>query len=947
MPIKLLKYILAALFPLLTNFIIGQNSETQLQNVYTISDGLPSDEIYHIVQTKDKYLWIATENGLAKFNGTNFKIFNTRNGLPDNTVYRLYPQTDGSLLGEAQNNKLFFVKNDSVMPYKFNDTISKYFKGVKRIYSVYYDDEQTMHCGTFYGYFYITKNGKYIGEKMYKNYIHTSNGLGFKKFKNYVLNFNTVLEKDSTNIYLTNFSLPIRNAITTYTIPKKKVSHEANYSSLLNDSISVIMYNHGVHVISNTKIITSLELNEIPIGVHCFDSLIWICTKGNGVYSYVFNKQLIRKKHLCRGLTVTSVLKDHSGNYWFSTREKGLIKHYNSTINYKYTSTKNSNLNAFYKSLNLSIVGFDDGLLQNIADLKDSIRLNSHVMDVTGDNKGNMFVIAGYAVYYLQNNLSINKTVSSFIYDNQGIARIKRINDTLVVINALKHIAIYNTFNKEIIFKSSDLPSEDVIICIEVINDTLFVATKRQLELFSKNGDLLIKFAMPCLITKIINAKQNGVLFACKDGQIYSTQKSKLAPLILSNDKKLDRIYDAIFDGKLICISDGKSIRKYEIDKEGLQLVSVENLSGVTKIYLFQDSLYYLTHERIYSEYVRNIENAQIPFLKLNAIKVNNQKVNESNNLELNYKENNLEFEFDIISYSHGEKIIKYKLLGLDSNNYNSNNFTLHYSKLPPGSYTLIARCSVNNFDYSEAIIFEFKIKNPFWKEVWFVIGFICVFLFIVFIIVKSAIRKQNEKSKLAETIATLKSKALASQLNPHLVFNILNSIQGIISEGNIEKSNIYLAKFAKFMRNTLNLSKQSIVTLDKEIEITRQYVELELLRFSKDVQINIQKLSHQNSNLIPPLTIQPFIENAIKHGIMPLINKKGIINVTFEDQTNYFKIIVEDNGIGINGELNFTKGDGLRITLERLKILNNENTIILDSKKEPTRIILKINKNV
>jgi LytS/YehU family sensor histidine kinase len=206
-----------------------------------------------------------------------------------------------------------------------------------------------------------------------------------------------------------------------------------------------------------------------------------------------------------------------------------------------------------------------------------------------------------------------------------------------------------------------------------------------------------------------------------------------------------------------------------------------------------------------------------------------------------------------------------------------------------------------------------------------------------VYLIVKQI----KKKSKLNETISRLKSQALINQLNPHLIFNILNSIQGIVSKGDIEKANIFISRFAKFMRQTLWANQNPLISLESELEITENYISLEKLRFPSEMTIEIVRNNYQKEKLVPSLLLQPFIENAIKHGIMPSLSNEGKISIIVSESELYLEIKIVDNGKGFGDEIMY--GDGLKITEERLKLLNEMNTFQFERKGELTVVTIKI----
>lgn len=196
----------------------------------------------------------------------------------------------------------------------------------------------------------------------------------------------------------------------------------------------------------------------------------------------------------------------------------------------------------------------------------------------------------------------------------------------------------------------------------------------------------------------------------------------------------------------------------------------------------------------------------------------------------------------------------------------------------------------------------------------------------------QSKIIVQQTEAKISaeynEKLTNLKSKMLRSRMNPHFIFNSLNSIDNFVLNNRSAEASDYLTKFSKLMRNTLDYSKRAKVTLHEEIENLKLYVHMEQLRFNDKFSFDI--ISAQDVDLdkcvLPPLTLQPFVENAIWHGILHL-DHPGEIKLFIEKKDGTYLIKIDDNGIGRsrakkNKSLSATKNKsyGMKITEERLK---------------------------
>lgn len=213
-----------------------------------------------------------------------------------------------------------------------------------------------------------------------------------------------------------------------------------------------------------------------------------------------------------------------------------------------------------------------------------------------------------------------------------------------------------------------------------------------------------------------------------------------------------------------------------------------------------------------------------------------------------------------------------------------------------------------------------------------------------------------QEKSKMEKEAFKTKLGALRAQINPHFIFNSLSSIQHLISSGQKEAALSYLSKFSKFVRQVLENSLDVQVSLEKEIELLRVYLDLESLRFDHAFSYRIE--TPQNFDLsffeVPMLIVQPFVENAIKHGLMPKKSGERMVCVRFVEDENSLRCEIEDNGIGRKAAAALKQNDyrpsrGMALTEERLKMINrnpNETQIQLEDLPEGTRVTIKFSKS-
>lgn len=193
-------------------------------------------------------------------------------------------------------------------------------------------------------------------------------------------------------------------------------------------------------------------------------------------------------------------------------------------------------------------------------------------------------------------------------------------------------------------------------------------------------------------------------------------------------------------------------------------------------------------------------------------------------------------------------------------------------------------------------IVLRGYVAPPIWQRWWFIALEIVMFLLIIWLVYRIQLKKQRKKIHLRNELNNARLSAIQSQMNPHFIFNSLNSIQDLILKGDVEKSYTYLTMFSDMVRRTLAYSEKDLVDLEQETKLLELYLALEALRFKKDFSYHFDKIQAEDIQ-IPPMLIQPFIENALVHG---LLHKEGPkeLEITFELNERLI-CRVRDNGVG------------------------------------------------
>jgi len=318
-------------------------------------------------------------------------------------------------------------------------------------------------------------------------------------------------------------------------------------------------------------------------------------------------------------------------------------------------------------------------------------------------------------------------------------------------------------------------------------------------------------------------------------------------------------------------------------------------------------------------------------------------------------------FSFSALNFADKEKVIYRYRFGTEAWNYLGTEPHLLLIKPAPGSYNITIQAGDNLGNWQKELLhIQLNIIPPFHKTKWFYGLLIVCAVMLGWLINRYLVKQEKQKGELKRKIKTNENHMLRSQMNPHFLFNSLNSINSFILQSKKEEASAYLTAFSKLMRRILDYSRREQISLQEELDTIKIYLGLETARmeYKFDYSIQVKDLKMDKEDImIPPLILQPFLENAIWHGISHK-REKGFIDIIItRSNENYNHLVVKiiDDGVGRAAAARFGqknsahKSQGLNITLERLRMSDARNDVeIVDLKDEAgapcgTMILIKI----
>ncbi len=941
---------------------------------YSIEQNLAQSQVLCIHQDQKRFIWIGTIGGLSKFDGKNFQNFTVLDGLPNNQINDITESKNGTLWLAVQGG-ICYLKDDKItlipLPKQNNDAY---------ILSLEFENDSLLWLGSDrYGLFkFNTKNLTFQLPSSQKNTNLIRDLFKDKSNEIWAVSRNKVFSATTSKTLLSNTGDTIYYAINQQKDGTFWIASSAGAIKLKNNKQNIItpedglVYRvvrnifidkndkvwaatkYGVSEISNKEIINLNEKNGLKnanakVVFEDNEGNIWIGTDGNGVFKYS-GKQIVNY-YATSGIKsnqVMTMLEDGQQNFWFGTYGNGLAKK-NKENSYSYYGNDELLNRTIWSSFKDSENKLWFGTSQGVSCFKNNVfthfdqskGLNANrVTAIAEDSEKSIWLGVKNGVIKHQNGV-----FTSFFEDVIG----KRVKSIITDKNELWLASTNGIVNvKSNVFKAYSINSSIGKLNAECLVNHLgylWAGTSNGLYVFnksSKKGTLLkIGETYNSNVVNSITTDNYGFLWLGTNNGVI-----RFNPFKWLEEKKIRTTQILVSDGLPSLECNQNSIFR---DNKGYVWLGTSN--GTC---------------RINPTYYKNSSNNKAPELYLTDIRLFLKQSNLKefadidemlpNNFTLPHNKNYLTFDFVGLHFKNPEKIkYHYRLLGFQNDwSPTQKERFVTFSYLPPGKYTFEVQASFNQKNWSETKSVSFTISKPFWFRWWFILSCLIIIGSIIIVIYKT---RENIRSKKLEAerasyqsqLLELEQQALNASMNRHFVFNSLNSIQYFINTQDRKSASNYLTKFAKLIRKNLDDIQNEHVTLHEELERIKLYLTLEEMRFEGDFDsiIDIEKSINPQICNVPSMLFQPFVENSILHGILPLKSKGRIIIKIQKTVNEYLSVIIEDNGIGIEKsrqkKVNLISthiSKGMNITEERLKLLKKKYLKSEISVKGPYEII-------
>ncbi|KIO75505.1 hypothetical protein TH53_20305 [Pedobacter lusitanus] len=356
--------------------------------------------------------------------------------------------------------------------------------------------------------------------------------------------------------------------------------------------------------------------------------------------------------------------------------------------------------------------------------------------------------------------------------------------------------------------------------------------------------------------------------------------------------------------------------------------------NDINELFVDQDTAYFATnHGLVFFANTPFDRNKEVPKVLISAI-INNRKPLSINTSSFNLApaDNNITFYYSALDFQNNYILYRYRLKET-SPWTETRNRRLEFSSLEPGIYKFELSARTNNSQWSKPVEVSFILKAHFWHSWWFIFLILLIASFsfykIAVIVTKQQKDKEQQRLLLKNKILMLEQQALQAMMNPHFVFNVMNSIQHYINTKDTSSANKILTGFARLIRKNLDICTKSFISIEEEIEYLSLYLVLEKKRFGEKFSytIDISPDIDQDETMIPSMILQPYIENAIWHGLMPKDDGGSIAIVIKHEGADHLLIQIIDDGVGIDNSLSIKKdkheSKGMSLTQERINLIN------------------------
>ena len=891
---------------------------------YSSRNGLPTSMIFKVLEDRQGYIWLGTNHGAIRYDGHAFHSYTTRDGLLDNTVIDIAEDSRGRLWFLTLSRRISYFAGGQIHPFRCNDLLENtlpqrpskiFFEENGNIWLTPLQPDKVYMCGqdTIQEVNWrndpLLGNGNYYCRRLGKNWMTV-----------------TTLEPPVPNVPCLAASASDR-----YALSLPQTGPETLYNSMRLDDGRILVWDsfRFLLITGDGSVVTlrnSPEGNFNSVTVDVAGD-IWLITK-DGALRYAQGKlEGEVPEHFLPGVFLTSVLRDRAGNYWFASWNKGLFLVPGAgfrTLRFEGVSSDNafSSVKVFddqlwFLNTSGSIFSLKDGFVPDeVIDGEDVLGPNPESVDFLKDVSGRFWVGQNVRLVTPEQN-GRYRVAKTQVAAAKIFLPLKNGNIAVGTANGVQ-ICDADGVRQYSLEKLSGAFAERTNALCETDDGTLWIGTISGLYRY-RDGTLHDEGAgAPLLQNRVIEvtATHGGTLVLATRGAGLLLKHGAEVYQINSDSGLTSDIVRSVFVDTDGTIWAGTNAGLNRIRIAGFSPLRFDILTwttgkglpsnGINCIMRYRENLWLATDDGLcrFNPDLITINRLPLP-VYITSLTVNGEEAAIGEEPNLAWDRNNLTFSFIGLGFrAFQDTRYRYRLLGLGADTawHETVNRNIPFFSLAPGAYTFqVSAANEDGIWNPVPDELHFRIAPHFTQTLWFIVGSALLGIMVVGGIVWNLLHRMHRRNAVAMQISELRHHALRANMNPHFISNSLSVIQDYMLHHNSVDANTFLTRFSRLIRLTLETSQNSFASLGAELERLDLYLALERMRFGEKLEYAIDVAGVDPDDIpVPSMLIQPYVENAIWHGILPSGRPGKIaIEVAMAGQEQY-TITIRDNGVGL-----------------------------------------------
>ncbi|OQP45460.1 hypothetical protein A4H97_32470 [Niastella yeongjuensis] len=915
---------------------------------YDSRDGLGSSTVYCMTQDREGFLWFGTETGVTRFDGTHFRSFTKEDGLPDNDIIQVFADSKGRVwLAPFKKTVCYYYKG--VIHNRTNDSLLQKLRIQDNVVRFAEDGAGNILLQEVTRMHLIQTNGQIT--------TFANNGSRPWSFVSQIGSRSAggfwVMEDG--NIYILH-----NNQFTLWkTVPYVYDHIHFAFANMIQDKLFYRSSPDEVNILSLNDLrrisCASNQKYEV-INSAAIDSRYAASCTLEGAFVYDANYPDSIQRHLT-GIAVSNMFKDSEGSWWFTTMGKGVYR-LNSPVvlNAQLAEKRQVQVQSWMgevpasKELKQAINTFN--LVRKYASPNGKWEAQSQT-PFTWFNHLPIFnlitlkdntVLLGTKFFLQRLTPDLNSMIATFY------------PITVKAMCAHRNSIIVTSQSCVVTLDQQTLKVQDTLLperatCVFSNNDTVYIGTLNGLyQLLPDKRLVNLGEKMRSLQGRITDVKEdaNYVVWVATagDGLVGYRNGEQVRNFSRHNGLSSNICRTLFYENGILWVGTDKGVTRINVLQPGFLTQKYTTSDGLSSdiidaIYVTNKKVFVGTPEGMTFFDEEKMTSHSRCDLRFTDITISGKIYYAADApVLIPHAKNNIQFNYVGISYrSCGDILYRYRLLGLDSVWRETRGTFLSYPALPSGDYQLQLQ-AINKFDInSQVLTAGFTIEKLLYEKTWFKLLIVLLSMtltsLVMWLIIRRIRRREQEKTSFVKRINELEQLSRKAQMNPHFIFNSLNSIQQYVMDADVTGANKFISGFSRLIRQTLDFSSRPEISLEEELDYLTNYLDLEKTRLENafNWSVYVDKTVHPAEYYIPPMILQPFVENSVRHGLRFRRDKNGKVTITVKREKEHLICILQDNGIGRKAARQYKsispinyQSKGLSLTADRIEMFNREH---------------------